>query len=803
MSFLRRTVRRTVRVLALLAVLAVLGLGALFLWLRQATPQLDGTIVLAGGVAGLAGEVEILRDGHGIPHIHAQSINDAYFGLGFAHAQDRMFQMEQQRRLSQGRLSEVLGPLTAEVDRFMRLLDLHSAAQASVTALDMSARESFNAYAAGVNAYMASHKGPLAPEFAILMADRPEPWTAADSVAWLKVMALHLSGNWRSEALRAAMIARIGPEKTASFFPDVPADAPTIINDATGVEPEAAAMLLNRLLPAGSHGLNGSNSWVVDGRHTASGRPLLANDPHLGFSIPAIWYLAHLEAPGLAVAGATLPGLPLVIVGTNGRIAWGVTNTGPDTQDLYIERLDPERPGHYLTPEGSEPFAVREETIVVRFAGDDRISMLETRHGPILTGVRGEATGLTGEGEALALSWTMLQDDDRSVEAGLALHVARDWDDFVASGRRYAGPMQNIVYGDRRGNIGLLAPAIVPVRKSGEGLVPMPGWTGEADWIGQIPHDDLPRLLNPETGAIVTANHRLVGDDYPYFISHEWQPGYRARRIADLIGRSDSHSVESFAAIQRDTTSLFAEAAIPIALAGEPQTEAGRRLQAALIGWDGAMDPALIAPTVFHAWYRAFTRAIYEDDLGTLFPDAWQFRPSFVLSLGEGDPHGWCANSETGAATTCGDLAGMAFDDAARFLNERFGEDSGQWLWGEVHALTLRHRLFGLIPVLRDLTGVRIPLGGDRFTVATASHAFNDDERAFTALHGPVLRAVIDLDEPVTGFFAVLPGQSANPFSPYYDNMVEPWLANRPIAIPLGRDHIDAAHRLVLQPGVP
>lgn len=792
----RPLLRRFFQLFLTLVTLIVLGLAGLTTWLWQSLPQIEGSISVLGPTA----PVEILRDDFGIPHIYASSPNDAYFGLGYAHAQDRMFQMEQQRRLSQGRLSEVLGSSTLANDRFLRLLDLHRAAQASVAALDPANRETLNAYAAGVNAFIEAHEGTLSPEFVLLLAADPAPWSAADSIAWLKVMALHLSGNWREEALRAAMINEIGAEKTASFFPDVPAATPSILDAAEGRSLGELSSLLNELLPPAG---NGSNNWVVDGDHTSSGMPLLANDPHLGFSIPAVWYLAHLEAPGLSVAGATLPGIPLVIVGTNGEIAWGVTNTGPDTQDLFIERLDPEDNSRYLTPEGSESFAGREEVIEVRFGEDVTVSMLETRHGPILTGIRDQIDGLTRDDEAIALSWTMLQDDDRSIEAGLALHTASNWPEFVASARRYAGPQQNIVYADRRGNIGLLAPATIPIRSSGEGLVPVPGWTGEGDWIGVIPFHDLPGTLNPETGMIATANDKLVTEDYPYLLGHQWQPGYRGQRIRDLLAEHNDHDLASFSAIQLDEVSLFATVMLPFARESEPETENGRTLRAMLEAWDGDMVANSAAPTVYQAWYRELTRAIYADDLGEMFHDAWWFKPVFVLNVMRDDPQGWCLNAETGEETTCKDLAGIALDHAAEFLIERFGADPAEWQWGDVHALKLRHRLYGMIPGIEAMMGVDLPMGGDRFTVSTSGFVFNSDNRAFATVHGPVLRAVVDLSEPVTGYFVILPGQSGNPFSPYYDNLVDRWYANDPVPIPMDRTHIEVRHRLVLEPGNP
>ena len=805
-SLIRRIL---VAFLAFGAVVA-LALAALVFWLWQSLPQLDGRVAIAGA----SQPIEILRDAWGIPHIYAATPDDAYFGLGFVHAQDRMFQMEQQRRLGQGRLAEVTGPFALEFDRFLRLLDLEGAARSAAAALAPTARTALQAYAAGVNAYLASHRGALAPEFPLLLADDPAPWQPIDSLAWLKVMALQLSGDWREEALFAALTARLGPEKAASFFPTPPGSAPAIFaaGDAPAAEPappprrlaappEASARLaqaLHALLPPAGHG---SNNWAVAGRHTASGRPLLANDPHLGFTLPAAWYLAHLEAPGLSLVGATLPGLPLVIVGSNGDIAWGVTNAMPDTQDLFVERRDASDPARYLTPTGSAPFVQRRERFAVRFAADREVTMLASRHGPILDGIRGEVADLAGAGEAVALAWTMLQPGDRSLEAGLALHRARNWDDFVASGRNYAGPMQNVVYADRNGNIGLMAPALVPIRRSGDGRLPAPGWNGAADWIGHIPYGELPRLLNPANGMIVTANNRPVDDDYPYRLGHRWQPGYRAGRIGELLRARSDHDLASFAAIQRDTHSGFARAMLPFALAARPASAEGRRLQAQLAGWDGGMDAALAAPVAFHAWYRELTRAIYGDDLGELFAAAWWFRPVFTLQTMADDRHGWCASDgdgDKGGRGDCATLAGRAFDLAAAALAERLGQDFHRLSWGEVHRLQLRHRLFGLIPLLDVLTGVDAPLGGSRFTVATASYRLDDE--AFTARHGASLRAVIDLAEPVTGHFVVLPGQSGNPFSPYYDNMLERWLANRPLAIPFQRQRIRAAHRLILEP---
>lgn len=779
-------------ILVIMLVIPAAGAG-LYFWLRTTLPDIDGTI----GVEGISGSVDILRDEWGIPHIHAGSPEDAYFGLGYAHAQDRFFQMEMQRRGAQGRVAELLGSLAADNDRFLRLLDLYRAARSSVASLPPEARAALEAYAAGVNAWLATRTGPPAPELALLLANEPEPWHPADSVSWLKVMALMLSGNWREEALHAALVQRLGPEKAASFLPPSPDSDTTVIDLEEGIDFAAFAAFFARHLPDAN---NGSNNWAVSGSHTISGFPIAANDPHLGFTIPSVWYLAHMAAPGLNVAGATLPGMPFVLVGTNGAIAWTLSNTGPDTQDLFVEVRDPDNPDRYMTPAGSAPFAVRDETIAVRFSRNQHVTMLETRHGPVLTGMVRYLDGDTDDDEVLSLAWTMLHDDDQSVNASLLLHTAENWQAFNNAGRSFAGPMQNIIYADRDGSIGVLSPGFVPVRRSGDGRLPVDGSSGEADWAGRIPFDDLPRVVDPPSGIIVAANNRPVGKDYPYFLSHRWEPEWRAQRIHDVLDTGTRLDPATFYRLQLDTWSGLASALVPHALTSKPQTTAGRLLQIHLENWDYSMDADHIAPTIFHTWYRALTRAIYADELGELFERAWRDRPLFVLATLGDDVHGWCNDTLTGETLTCAEVSGRALDEAADTLVRSHGSDPSGWVWGDIHAMHLRHPLFGLVPILDSLTGVSIPLGGDGYSVFATSYRIASGRDHFNTFHGPSLRAVIDLDDPVTGHFVTMPGQSGNPFSPYYDNLVERWHVNQPVAIIPGSRIAEAAHHLILAP---
>ncbi len=786
-------------VASLLGLISVIVAGVV-VWFWLSTPKLDGTVAVPGSGA----QIEIVRDAYGVPHIFAATPNDAYFGLGFVHAQDRLFQMEQQRRLAQGRLSELMGASTLRFDKFFRLLNLTGFAEQNLSGLNDGTRQALDAYAAGVNAYLATNRGATSPELTLLVADHPEPWRATDTIAWLKVMALHLSGNWREEILRARLIDTIGEERTEEFFPPHPPDAPIIIDEALRTSSLSPAPWQHALLDLLPRTLNGSNNWVVDGSMTASGMPLLANDPHLGLAAPAIWYMAHLEAPGLSVVGATLPGIPAVIVGHNNKAAWGVTNTRPDTQDLFIERIDPDDAGRYLTPDGSAEFIERDETIAVRLGGDETVTIRETRHGPVISDIYGEETeGTAEDGEVIALAWTMLSADDRSIQSALAAHSVGSWEESVAAVRDYRGPQQSIVYADTTGRIGLYAPAVVPIRRNGQGLVPVPGWTGEYDWIGEIPFDDLPHVVDPPRHYIATANEKIVGDDYLYFLAASWQPGYRSQRIRDLLEERDDHDVASFAAIQLDNRSLMAIDFLPFALDAEPQTEAGRSLRDTLAGWQGDMEPGLVQPLIFSAWYRELTRLIYESDLDENFTNAWWHRPTFTHAVLEGSLAHWCDNPTTEAVETCDELAGQAFDLAAEFLTGRYGSDIEAWSWGQSHEASFGHRLLQYFPVVSGLTERRLPVGGDRFTVNTGSYIFNSDDAVFTSVHGASMRAIFDLDDLDNSRYMWAPGQSGHIFSPYYDNMLVRWRDNDMVTIPARRDLIDVAHTLVLEPSTP
>ncbi len=442
-------------------------------------------------VAGLEAPVEIVRDAHAIPHVYARSPRDAAFAMGFVHAQDRLWQMELQRRIGAARLSEVFGERGLKTDRFLRTLGVYRVAERNFAALSPEVQAIYEAYAAGVNAYLEGRSGLLPPEFVLLGHD-PEPWRPADSLVWLKMMAWDLGDNFRDELLRARLAGRLDEAQLRDLWAPYPGDAPaapesgapTVARpeiDVAGIDFEALAAALPEGPPAGL----GSNNWALSGAHTESGKPLLANDPHLGLSIPSVWYLAHVRAGDFEIMGATLPGLPFPVLGRTGDFAWGFTNTGPDVQDLFVERIDPDDPARYLAPGGSLPFKTRTETI--RVSGGDPVALpvRETRHGPVVSDLIEESDSFLEPGHVLAFAWTALDADDRTAGALVRAAGASDWDGFVAALRDMAVPQQNIVFADRFGNIGFVAPGRVPIRASGQGTCrrrdgpeATTGWTG-------------------------------------------------------------------------------------------------------------------------------------------------------------------------------------------------------------------------------------------------------------------------------------------------------------------------------------
>jgi penicillin amidase len=801
-------VRLVARIVLLLLVIAAALAGGGYWILRQSLPRTEGVL----RVAGLDAPVEILRDAYGIPHIYARSANDAYFALGFVHAQDRLWQMEFNRRLAAGRLAEILGAKALYTDRFLRTLGVRRAAEASFKNLDADSRKSLEAYAAGVNAFLASGR-VLPPEFWMLR-DTPEPWTPVDSISWTKMMAWDLGGNWKNELLRMSLARTLPVERIEQFLPPYPGDAPQKLPDLhqlyAGLGGDAWRLAEDTarvadLLPSWQAEGIGSNNWVVSGARSASGKPLLANDPHLDLSAPPVWYFAQLHAPGMNIIGATLPGVPGVVLGRNTRIAWGFTNTGPDVQDLYLEKL--EGGEQYLTPQGPRPFVRLDETIKVRGEPDQKLVVRISRHGPVVSEVLRAAQGLAPRGHVLAFAWTALADDDASVRALFKLGQAHDWQGFLEAARDLGAPQQNIVYADVDGNIGFIAAGRVPLRKPDndlKGLAPAPGWLAKYDWAGYIPFDELPQRYNPASGAIVTANNKIVPPGYKYWITSEWQPPYRAERIEELLAAVPKHTVPSFARMQADIVSLPLRALLPRLTATKPRTREAAQALALLARWDGAMAVERPEPLIAMAWWRELTRALYADELGDAFRPNWLPRAEFVADvLADKDGAGaWCDDVRTPAAETCEQILASSLDAALADLRRRYGNDMMAWRWGAAHVALHEHHPFGRVPWLERWFDISVPSPGGPYTVDVGRSNFFDDARPYANRHAPSLRAIYDLADPEASLYIHSGGQSGNPLSRDYRAFSAAWARGEYIRMTADRARLEAAgvRRLTLQP---
>jgi penicillin G amidase len=776
----------------------VVGAGA-WLYLEKSLPVIDGELTAKG----LAAEVEVVRDPEGVPHLFAKSDRDAWFAMGYVHAQDRLWQMEFQRRVAQGRLSEFLGERAYDTDRLMRTLGMAYISERIVARLDAETRSNLEGYAAGVNAFLATD--PVLPvEFQVFRM-KPEAWKPADTMGWLMVMAWDLSSNWRLELARLRFAGKVGREKAAEIIPPYPGDAQWALPDFKALyrEVDATAKGLLAATPPHEEAV-GSNSWAVDGSRSETGKPLLANDPHLGLQAPALWYFAHVSTPAGNIIGGTLPGVPFIVLGRNDELAWSFTTTNGDTQDLFVERVAPGDAASYLLPGGGKArFEVRDE--VIRVDGEERrIQVRSTRHGPVISDVVKAAGEGAPKGTVLALAWAALTEENVVARGGFLLNRARNSRELDDAGRAFTAPQQNVVWADREGHIGFVAPARIPLRAADNeamGRVPVPGWDSKYDWRGFLPYAEMPAIHDPATHRIVTANNKVTPPGYKPFISVDWFAPYRSDRIEELLAEKPKHSVQSFARMQADSQSRLARELLPVALAAKPATEAGRAAQLLLAGWKGDMTIDSAAPLVFSAWYRELTRLVYADELGDLFNESWEMRATFMIGVMKGDKAyaRWCDDVRTPAAETCPMQAARAFELAAEDLERRYGKP-GDWRWGTAHTAASDHRPFGFAPVLSHFFNLSPATAGDTYSVNVGHFFIRDNDRPFANRHAPSMRAIYDLADLDRSLYMHSTGQSGNVLSPWYSSFSERWAKVQYITIPAKRESIVAAHRLLLKP---
>jgi penicillin G amidase len=814
----------------LLAIVAVLGVLVLalaaygYFVAQRPLPDTAGTLTIPG----LQDEVHIYRDDYGVPHIYANNEHDLFFAQGYVHAQDRFWQMEFWRHIGHGRVAEIAGESAVEQDKFIRTVGFNRLAEEYVAYYETNAPEYMtimNAYSEGVNAYLAENGDSPSLQFDILgLVFSPweiEPWEPVDTVAWGIVMSWDLGGNWRNELTRAKLAQDVGLETMAELIPGYsyetrPVIAPTAdqVNElptaeslhggATAVDWSRINTTLIGAVPADGFALGngpgiGSNNWVVGGEHTTTGQPLLANDPHLSVQLPAIWYEVGLHAPGWNVRGFSFAGVPGIVVGHNEHIAWGVTNVGPDVQDLYIEKINPDNPNQYEYMGEWQDMILIEEVIKVNGGEDIVLPVRITRHGPLINEVVDDLT------DPLALRWTA-EEPSRILQSITLLNQAQNYDDFREALRYWDIPAQNVVYADVEGNIAYQTPGRVPIRAQGNGQMPVPGWNGEYEWQGFIPYEELPALLNPEKGYIVTANHAVVDEAYPYFIASDWADGDRGLRIeqmiATIIADGGKIGAADFATIQFDGRSLPAETYIPLLntlRSDDAQTQAALDT---LRAWDLQETTDSVGATLFELFYTHLHYNILADEIGEENVDAITCRDILFFQLAADPSSPWWDDVTTPEIETREDILLQSVVDGIAWLEENVGGEMDEWTWGTIHTITFADGVLGasgVAPIEGLFNRGPFPVAGGADLVN--ANNWRRSEPALVRAH-PSMRMIIDMSNFAANQ-AVLPtGQSGHTNSPHYDDQMPLWLVGEYHPMLFDRAEVEAAatNHLILRP---
>jgi penicillin G amidase len=764
------------------------ALGAAGVWyqlFRRPLPKTSGRLRLRG----LEAPVDVLRDRFGVPHVTARGAADLCFALGFCHGQDRLWQLEFFRRATAGRLAEFAGPEALDVDRLMRTIGMRRVAEREERELPAGLRALLSGYVAGVNASIDA-AAALPIEFQLVRLE-PEPWTPADLLAASKLMAFGLSTNWELELYRAQLVRDAGAERAVRLEPSYPRDNPIVTRPGhlyrgeggdLAAQIERVKELIGLSVPA-----TGSNNWVVSGDRSTTGRPLLACDPHLTTTIPDLWYEADLACDDFHVRGATLPTNPFPVYGQNPHVAWGFTNVMADTQDLFVERLNPDDARQYeFEGEWRQAEVVHEEIAVKGRSHPETIDVTITHHGPIVNDVLGAA-----DEQPLALCWTGFQ-YPCITDAGYESARARSGRELVEVASAHHVPPLNMLWADREGNIGYHLTGTIPIRRGGCPDVPKPGWSGEFDWEGVVPVDELPSVTNPPEGFLVTANNRIVDDEYPYHITSEWMTGYRARRIQEMLAERERHSLHDFERMQHDFYSFPGIETVHRLSRLHPSGQREIRAIERLKSWDGRLDPDTVAGTIYHAFTVVFAervaRAAIRDSklverylsksavhLFEVVSSPWRFHARLLELWEEGD-ESWFASDERPQGRPWDEVALEALAAALDGLEQRFGRDHARWRWGRVHGVEFAHPFGSANDVFRRIFNRHVEAGGASETVTQNGYLPTEP---FAGIWGPVYRMLADLGDPRRSRWQLTTGQSGHPGSRHYDDMIDGWLHGR------------------------
>jgi penicillin amidase len=744
-------------------VLLIIAVIVVNIYIGKSKPQIAGEM----RVEILDEKVTVTRDEQGVPHINAKSDADLYRAQGFVQAQDRMFQMDLARRQASGRLSEVVGEAAVTTDQFFRTFSLRDAAKDSWDGYGDEAKQVLEWYAEGVNAYMlqAKEDGNLSFEFKLLGYE-PEPWTEVDSLTIGKFMSYDLGGNWSSLAIRHWALGNFPEDKARELFITYPEDKPAIIEANLENQVEVAGQFNPAVIP---NEFNGSNNWVVSGDKTESGFPLLADDPHLGLSTPSIWYQMQLESPEQKVSGVIFAGIPGIILGHNEEIAWGVTNVGPDVQDLYIEKPNPDNPTEFQYDGEWEQAEVRNEPIKVKDGKPVDFEVVVTRHGPIISNVMFDKEVPTAQ---FSMQWTALE-PTLELQAVINMNKASNWEEFETALEDFHSPAQNFVFAGKDGTIAYKANGRIPIRKSGDGQLPVPGDSSDYGWTGYVPYDELPTTINPEEGFIATANNQVVDESYPYHITDFWAQSYRYERISEVLKAGDNFTKEDMMALQMDQHNLQAREFLNDMVASIEKMDTDNKytkLTEMLKEWDQVDSANSAAPLLFNKWIKQLPVTLFKEqmpkDVYELLAGKGNITDDMMRDGFTGKEGAWV--SEYGGTDK---WIMDSFEGAVAFIEKEFGEDANDWKWGDYHQLTFDHPLAGASPIFAYfLNPQSVPIGGSNITVQAAG--FTEDG---SVDHGASWRFVADLADLSSAYHIVGPGQSGHMKSNWFHNQVDDW----------------------------
>jgi penicillin amidase len=802
-----------IRLTVALITLSVAIIGLVYWLASRSLPDYTDTVE----VPGISAPVEIIRDNANVPHIFGATDSDVYFGLGFAHAQDRMWQMITLRRTAQGRLSEVFGEATLSVDRLLRRFDIYALSVQSLEALDPKTRASLDAYAAGVNARLdqinSEALGRGAPEMLLFNAPMA-PWRPADSLAIIKLMGLQLSGHLDAEVLRArTSLALADADRLSDILPDAPGSGIAALPEYAQLVPDVPRFAAN--IPFEQHPLSpfkrtalagASNAWAAAPARSASGGTLLANDPHLGFTAPAIWYLARLELASGGVIGGTIPGMPVVLTGRSADLGWGLTSAYVDDQDVYIEQLNPDNPQQYRTPDGFKDFRTRSSIITVKDADPVTLTLRWTDNGPVLPGSHYNLASITPTGHVTTVNWTVLSGRDTSVAAAMQLMEAKTIVDALVAAEDYVAPAQNLILVDRQ-QIAMKTIGAVPRRDpahQSQGRMPTQGWVAANRWQGIMPYTSNPAFVAPAGGILGNTNNKTVDRPFPNHVSFLWGDTQRVQRWQRLMQNRQVHTRDSFIEAQLDTVSFTARSLLPLigaelwftgeaAQDGTPERLRQRALTL-LAGWSGEMNEHLPEPLIYAAWLRSLQERLIQDELGPLAAEFEHVQPLFIERAFR-DVNGaavWCDVLQSAPVETCADMARLALDDALLWIGETHSGALESLRWGDAHQATHDHPVLGDVPVLRYFVNIRQSTSGGDNTLQRGRTKGSDPD-PFHNVHGAGYRGVYDFADPDSSVFISSTGQSGHFLSRHYDDLAQLWRRGEYIPMSLDTDLARAA----------